>query len=182
MLVIMRHRLQMQQWVPYAIGDVFNFFANPENLPPLMPRWQAARIDRSTLVAPPAPPSPRAAPTPPAGRAAGTGSRMLISFRLVPLLPLRKSWDARIGEFAWDDHFCDDQLTGPFAYWHHCHHVRAEVRDGVAGTSVTDDVTYAFPFGPLGDLAYLFGGALQVRSLFRYRQRQLLKLLPASLR
>jgi ligand-binding SRPBCC domain-containing protein len=49
------------------------------------------------------------------------------------------------------------------------------------GTSVTDDVTYAFPFGPLGDIANALGGAAQVRSIFRFRQRQLLQLLPQQL-
>ncbi|RRA48864.1 SRPBCC family protein [Acidipila sp. EB88] len=173
----MRHRLQMHQWVPYAVPAVFDFFANPANLPPLMPRWQAARIDTAELVDPvPAPADRPAAKTP----AAGQGSRMLISFRLVPLLPIRMQWDARIVEFAWDDHFCDAQVTGPFAYWRHCHRLHAETRQGAEGTVVTDDVTYAFPLGPLGDLAWLAGGALQVQSLFRYRQRQLLKLLPAA--
>ena len=174
----MRHTLQLQQWVPYRLSDVFNFFANPGNLPPLMPRWQAARIDNSTIVAPPSPPSTReAAP----GNAAGAGSRLLISFRPIPFSPVRMRWDARIAEFAWDDHFCDEQVSGPFGYWRHCHRMREQTRDGVRGTSVTDAVTYAFPFGPVGDAAYALGGALQVRSLFHYRQRQLLKLLPASI-
>ncbi len=168
----------MQQWVPYPPVPVFDFFANPANLPPLMPDWQQARIDRTKLVAPPAPPSARGAST---SVAAGAGTRMTISFRPVPLLPVRMSWDAFIVEFAWDDHFCDEQLSGPFGYWRHCHRVTAEERGGVAGTRVTDHVVYAFPFGVLGDLAWAFGGALQVRSLFRYRQKQLLKLLPASL-
>ena len=166
----------MQQWVPYALEDVFDFFADPRNLPPLMPKWQAARIDRETIVAPPV--FSRARQNAP-GRAAGAGSRLLISFRPVPFSPVRMHWDARIAEFAWDDHFCDEQVTGPFGYWRHCHRVREESRGGVRGTSVTDAVAYAFPFGVLGDAAYGLGGALQVRALFRYRQRQLLKLLPA---
>ena len=166
--------LELEQWVPYGLSQVFDFFADPQNLPPLMPRWQAARIDRATIVAPGERGGVgRGVP----GSAAGEGSRLLISFRPVPLSPVRMHWDARIAEFAWDDHFCDEQVTGPFGYWRHCHRVREETRDGVRGTTVTDAVTYAFPFGPLGDVAYLLGGALQVRSLFRYRQRQLLKLL-----
>jgi ligand-binding SRPBCC domain-containing protein len=170
----MRHHLEFEQWVPSPLCDVFDFFADPANLPPLMPEWQAARIDRRMLTAPPEPPAARMLPA----QAAGVGSRMLISFRVVPLLPVRMRWDARIVEFAWDDHFCDEQLSGPFAYWRHCHQVLAEVRDGVQGTVVKDAVTYAFPLGLLGDMANLLGGALQMRSLFHYRQRQLVKLLP----
>ena len=162
----------MQQWVPYRIEQVFSFFANPANLPPLMPAWQQARIDTAQVVAPGSP-----APHPRLGVAAGEGTRMTISFRAVPLLPLRMQWDARIAAFAWDDYFCDEQLSGPFAYWRHCHRVQSEPREGVPGTMVIDDVTYAMKLGPLGNLANLLGGESQMRSLFRYRQRQLPKLL-----
>ena len=168
----MRHHLTMQQWVPFPIEQVFSFFANPANLPPLMPAWQEARIDTAEIVAPASSVSP-----PRVGVAAGEGTRMTISFRPAPLLPLRMQWDARIAAFAWDNHFCDEQLSGPFAYWLHCHRVHSEVRESVPGTLVTDDVTYAMKFGPLGDLANLLGGEAQMRSLFRYRQRQLPKLL-----
>ncbi len=162
----------MQQWVPFPIEQVFSFFANPANLPPLMPAWQQARIETANLVAP-----PRPAPQPRRGVAAGEGTRMTISFRPLPLLPLRMQWDARISAFAWDDHFCDEQLSGPFAYWLHCHRVKSELRKDVPGTLVTDDVSYAMKFGPLGEVANLLGGEAQMRSLFRYRQHQLPKLL-----
>ena len=171
----MRHHLQVEQWVPFPLAAVFNFFADPANLPPLMPRWQAARIDSARLTAPPEPAEARPASR---GEFAGVGSRMMISFRPFPLSPVRMRWDARIAEFVWDDHFCDEQLSGPFGYWRHCHRLRAEPRAGQSGTIVTDDVTYAFPGGVLGDAAYVLGGGLQVRSLFRYRQKMLLKLLP----
>ncbi len=175
----MKHSLKFRQWVPYEVGDVFDFFANPDNLPPLMPRWQAARIDSAQLVPPAEAPAGRSPGA--ENKAAGVGSRMLISFRAFPLAPFRMKWDARIAEFAWDDHFCDEQLSGPFGYWRHCHHVRGETRAQVRGTSVTDHVTYAFPLGLLGEAANLLGGELQVKSLFHYRQRQLMKLLPKVL-
>ncbi len=168
----------MQQWVPYPLSDVFNFFADPKNLPPLMPGWQATSIEAETIFSPPPPPRTRQSP---AGHAAGRGSRMLISFRPVPFSPVRLHWDAYIAEFAWDDHFCDEQVRGPFGYWRHCHRVREEFRRNVRGTVVVDDVTFAFPLGLLGDAAYAAGGALQVRALFRYRQRALLKVLSGSL-
>ncbi len=160
----------MQQWIPFPVDQVFAFFANPANLPPLMPAWQQARIDRSAIVAPPASSLQRA-------EAAGEGTQMTISFRPIPLCPMRMEWEARITAFAWNDHFCDEQLSGPFAYWLHCHRVVEETREGVKGTLVTDDVTYEMKFGVLGEVANLLGGAWQMRSLFLYRQRQLIKLL-----
>lgn len=103
---------------------------------------------------------------------------MTIRFRPVPFLPLRLAWDARITDFAWNDHFCDEQeRRGPFAYWKHCHHVKEEVREGRKGTLVTDEVNYELPLGLLGEMAHALGAAAQVRSLFRYRQKRLLELL-----
>lgn len=168
----MRHHLLFEQWLPYPVPTLFDFFANPDNLPPLMPAWQAARITNPRLVAPPAPTRPTTG-TP----VAGAGTTMTIRFRPIPFSPIELSWDAVITEFAWDDHFCDEQVRGPFGYWRHCHRLVAETRAGTAGAKVTDDVTYAMKFGFLGDVANRLGGERQVRSIFAYRQAQLPRLL-----
>ena len=36
----MHHTFTSEQWLPYPVEPVFAFFANPENLPRLMPKWQ----------------------------------------------------------------------------------------------------------------------------------------------
>jgi ligand-binding SRPBCC domain-containing protein len=173
---VRRHSLRTEQWVPFPLERVFDFFADPRNLPPLMPAWQKARIVAAAIVPPAAPPAGRM----PTGHEAGVGSRMTITFRPVPLLPVRLRWEALIEEFAWDEHFCDGQPSGPFAYWRHCHWLRAETRGAVTGTVVTDAVTVAFPFGKLGGIAYRLGGKRQVRGIFAYRQKQLLRMMAAQ--
>lgn len=40
------------QWVPFPVDRVFAFFADPLNLPRLMPAWQDARIDSLELQTP----------------------------------------------------------------------------------------------------------------------------------
>lgn len=178
----MPHTLQTSQWVPFPVELVFAFFANPGNLPHLMPKWQQARIESSRFVTPP----PRPVALDPALRfqspAAGSGSEMVISFRAVPGIGLRIGWLARITEFVWNSHFCDEQLKGPFASWKHRHNIASEARDGVAGTLVSDDLEYDLPLGPLGTL----GNALFVRrrmeKIFEYRQHQLEKILPVAAR
>jgi len=169
----MRHHFEAEQWLPYPLPTVFAFFANPQNLPPLMPSWQQARIEELRLIAPPAPPEGS-----PARLGTGVGTTMVLSFRIFPGLPLRLTWHALIPEFAWNDHFCDTQTLGPFSYWRHCHSVRAETREGIEGTLLTDKVEYAFPFGPFGDIANWIGGRAQFRYLFRTRHQQTAKLLP----
>lgn len=103
---------------------------------------------------------------------------MVLSFRALPFVPLRVRWHALIPEFAWNDHFCDEQTAGPFAYWRHCHSVRAETRGNQPGTVVHDRVEYELPGGPLGDLANLVGGKLQMRYIFSTRHRMTAKLMP----
>ena len=137
----MRHTFEAEQWLPYPIEVVFAFFANPENLPRLMPGWQKARIEEATF----APPPPRPTGVPVVrGVFAGQGTRMTISFRPFPFSPIRVPWDAEIDQFVWNDHFCDTQLRGPFAFWHHCHRVSSETRKGVAGTLLRIQATSPF--------------------------------------
>ena len=169
----MRHVFETDQWLPFPVPVVFAFFANPQNLPPLMPGWQQARIDELRLIAPPAPP-----PGSPSRLGTGVGTTMILSFRALPLIPLRLHWLALIPEFVWNDHFCDTQTAGPFRYWRHCHTVCAETRGGMEGTIVHDRVEYELPGGPLGDLANLIGGRLQMRYIFGVRHRHAAELIP----
>ena len=172
----MRHTYQSEQWLPHPVDLVFAFFANPENLPPLMPHWQRARIDQAAIAPPP--PRPETGPLP--GRqaiAAGAGTRMTLSFRPFPFSPIRAHWDAKITEFVWNDHFCDHQLRGPFVYWHHCHTVRPETRADQTGTLLHDHVEYEAPLGKLGDLANHLVLSRQLRSSFDYRHTRTRELL-----
>ncbi len=166
-----RHTFISSQWIPYPVDTIFAFFAQPKNLPRLMPHWQDSRIDALTLVPPP--PGPNGA----VSGAAGKGSRILLSFRPIPLSPVRLRWLALIDDFAWNDHFCDFEVTGPFSYWRHCHHVRAEERDGISGSLITDEVHYTFPPGMLDPIINALGGRWQIEQIFKFRQKTLPKLL-----
>ena len=172
--------LKTTQWVPFPVELVFAFFANPGNLPHLMPRWQQARVESSRLI--PAPPRPIA--TDPElqfqSPAAGVGSEMVISFRPVPKIAYRIGWIARITEFVWNSHFCDEQLKGPFASWQHRHGIVSETRDGVVGTFISDEVKYSLPLGPLGGIANGIFVRRQMEATFAYRQGRLEQILPVA--
>lgn len=173
----MPHRFTTSQWVPYDTESVFSFFANPNNLPALMPPSLKMRIEYLRIVPPPGQRpllSPRKTfPT----VTAGNNSTIVMSFRPFPLSPVRLQWHTVIESFAWNDQFCDVQENGPFAYWKHVHYVREEIRERINGTLITDDVVYQIKLGRVGDLAHgLFIGD-QIKNLFSYRQPQVLKLL-----
>jgi ligand-binding SRPBCC domain-containing protein len=157
-----------EQWVPFPVEQVFAFIADLRNLPRLMPRWQDTRIDSLELHAPEGRNIPGAA---------GRGSRILLSFRPVPLSPIRLRWLGQIDEYVSDHHFCDLQVTGPFGYWRHCHLVRPEAHGDANGTRVIDVVDYQWLRGAANRAIDVIGGRLQLCHLFHYRQRKLVRLL-----
>jgi ligand-binding SRPBCC domain-containing protein len=169
-------RFETRQWVPFPVELVFAFFANPSNLPHLMPPAQKVRIEDIRMQ----PPPPRPVAADPSRRfrsiAAGTGSEILISFRPLRWLPQRVSWMARIVDFDWNSHFVDEQVRGPFKRFRHRHGVGGEARDGVEGTLVVDVIDYELPAVAVGWLAE---GMIRRRfeEAFAYRQKRLPEIL-----
>jgi ligand-binding SRPBCC domain-containing protein len=162
-----------EQWLPYPVEDVFAFFADPDNLPALLPPRQKARIEMVDLV-----PPPRRASAAKPEAAAGSGSRITLSFRPFPFCPVRVRWQAEIGDFVWNERFCDRQIVGPFASWNHCHYVRRIDAIQIDVTLVTDVVEYELPFGPVGQLAHRLFLRKQIENIFAYRQDQLARTFP----
>lgn len=175
----MPQHFETSQWVPFPVELVFAFFANPHNLPHLMPAELSARIEDVRLN----PPPPRPVAADPARRfqslAAGAGTEILISFRPISWLPPRLSWTARIVDFAWNSHFVDEQIRGPFEAFRHRHGVATEVRDGVESTLVTDTVDFVPPgwmFGAIANVAV----RKQLEKMFEYRHKRLPEVLASA--
>ncbi|MGA8150620.1 MAG: SRPBCC family protein [Terriglobales bacterium] len=164
-------RAQFTQWLPVAIEKAFLFFADPENLPRIMPPELETKLLDLRLA--PLKENPTTNP----GRLAGVGSEIVTSFRLLPWLPFRARSTALITELEWNHHFADIQKKGPFHKFHHRHEFEVRMRDGVAGTIVRDVIEYEVGFGFLGTGAEKLFVAHQLQHTFEYRQATLLKLL-----
>lgn len=171
----MRHRFRTTQWLPHTVEFVFAFFANPANLPKLLPDWQQARIDEIELY-----------PADNNGReesegmiAAGRGTRLTLSFRPTRLAPVRVSWVSLIEDFHWNERFCDRQLDGPFRYWRQCHRVQAWQSEttGEHGTLLIDTVEYELPFRRLEHLANRLAVKRMLTTVFDHRHRRTEQLL-----
>jgi len=164
----MTSHLEFEQWVPFPVEIVFGFFSNPANLPRIMPTASGTRLDRVNLVSPLG-----TART----DAAGVGTTIATSFRIIPFLPFRARWIARITEFERNHHFADIQDQGPFKSWHHRHEFLSETRQNVQGTLVRDVIDYEVGFGPLGSVANSLFVRRQMKATFDERQAKLPRLL-----
>lgn len=177
----MNERLVTCQWVPFTVDVVFAFFANPHNLPSLMPAKMKTNVDAVRWVA--APPSPISAGSKwvAPNTAAGVGSEITVSFSPAPYVPMRLRWVAKITEFVWHSHFCDEQVRGPFERFRHRHGIQSEIQSGRVGTLLTDEIEYALPFGSIGQL---WDSAVrrQLRHTFALRQEKLPRILDAVVR
>lgn len=177
----MTQKFETCQWVPFPVELVFAFFANPTNLPHLMPPKLETRIEDARIEPPPPRPLPPDASRRFRSVAAGAGSEILISFFPIAWVPKRVSWMTRITEFAWNSHFCDEQVRGPFKHFHHRHGIEAEVREGVEGTMVSDRIEFELPFGVFGQAGCLFVQR-SLRKSFEHRQKRLPEILTAAAR
>lgn len=167
----MNEYFSTSQWVPFPLELVFAFFANPYNLPSLMPRRMRTRIERVHWT--PAPPRPEISrPTLQQTGAARVGTEIELTFHPVQFLRLRLRWVVCVREFVWDSHFADEQIAGPFAHFHHRHGFEARMEGSQSGTTITDEIEFRLPLGRAGRLCSQ-AVRRQMKSTFEVRQKRL---------
>ena len=137
--------LVAEQFVARPLFEVFEFFSRPENL---------ARITPPSLgfvILTPSPIEMKA------------GTLIDYTIRLAGI-PLR--WRTLISVYDPPNRFVDEQLKGPYAYWHHTH--RFSSVEG--GTIIHDKIRYALPFGPFGMLVHRLFVRRNLERIFSYRK------------
>jgi ligand-binding SRPBCC domain-containing protein len=87
-----------------------------------------------------------------------------IDYRL-HLFGIPFSWQSEIQRWAPPEVFVDVQRRGPYKHWVHTH----RFREDHGTTTIEDEVQYALPYTPLGELVYPLV-RLQLYRIFRYRQ------------
>jgi ligand-binding SRPBCC domain-containing protein len=140
------HVYETEQLVPGPPEAVFAFFDRPENLVRVTP----PRLRFQLLT-----------PTPIRMREGA-----LIDYA-VRLGGLSVRWRSLVTAYEPPHRFVDEQLCGPYSFWHHTHAFAA----AEGGTLVTDRVVYALPLGPLGELAHALFVRRQVAAIFAHRRR-----------
>lgn len=147
---MMLYRLERVVRVRAPLERVWEFFADPRNLPEITPPWLRFRI---------------VSPVP-----ARMYPGLLIEYRVRPFW-WEVAWVSEITHVEDGVRFVDEQRVGPYRLWHHEHHFRR-----VGGqVEVRDLVLYALPGGRLG--RRVAGRAVQhrLRAIFDYRERAVLE-------
>lgn len=133
-----------EQAVSRPIDEVFAFFDRAENLEALTPSTLGFRI---------------LTPSPIRMR---EGALIDYTLRIwgVPV-----HWRTLITHYDPPHRFVDEQIKGPYAFWHHTHTFTQ--LDG--GVQIEDDVRYCMPFGLAGRFVHAAFVRRDLERIFRFR-------------
>ena len=137
-------RLHREQYVGHPLPEVFQFFERPENLALLTPPSLGFRLLTPSPVL------------------MMKGAVIDYSIRV---MGVRMKWRSLISGYAPLSAFSDDQVRGPYAFWHHTH----TFAESDGGTLLTDEVQYALPLGFLGRIGQRLIVQRQLEQIFSYR-------------
>ena len=145
------YTLKTKQQFNHPIQQVFKFFSSPENLAFITPEEMDFKIMTPIPIS--------------------MNQGRIIDYTVkICGLPIR--WRSLITTYEAPLEFIDEQLNGPYAFWHHKHHFQEFDK----GTLMTDTVTYAMPFGWLGRFMHWIAVRGQLDKIFNYRKESLKKI------
>jgi ligand-binding SRPBCC domain-containing protein len=152
----MIHYLHREQLIPAPLEQVWDYFADPSNLNELTPPDMKFEI------------------------ITGGDVRMYpgqtIEYRVEFVRGLRSLWLTEIAHVDEGRYFVDEQRVGPYLFWYHEHHFE-KVRNGV---KMTDKVTYAVPYGLVGELVTRLWIRRRLEGIFEFRYQKIVELFGAT--
>ncbi|MBI1307158.1 MAG: hypothetical protein GC181_11200 [Bacteroidetes bacterium] len=147
------YQLVQSQKFSCSSEDMWNFISTPLNLNKITPSYMKFKILNAPL---------------PEKMYEG----MMIHYTVRPVLGIPVQWATEITHIKEGEYFVDEQRIGPFALWHHEHHLKPIT----GGFEMTDIVSYKPPFGFIGRIANFLFVKRQLNTIFNYRYEMLHKL------
>lgn len=141
----MIHSLRSKQFIPAPLERVWAYFADPKNLNEITPPDMNFEIV--------------------AGGDEAMYAGQLIEYRVEFVRGLRSLWLTEIAHVREGEYFVDEQRVGPYRFWYHEH----RFVPAAGGVTMTDQVTYAAPFGLLGDAVNALWIRARLEGIFGYR-------------
>ena len=94
----------------------------------------------------------------------------IISYKIKPFKMINLNWVTEISQVKEGSYFIDNQIFGPYKFWHHEHHFKSN-SDGT--TDIIDKVKYKVPFYILGTLMHKMFIRKKLLNIFMFRQRKI---------
>ena len=137
--------INTKQYINKPLDVVFQFFSKPENLEMITPESLSFNI------------------LTPISIRMETGSLIDYTIRLFGI-PIH--WRTLISDYEPPFRFVDQQIKGPYTFWHHTHTFQSV--DG--GVEIIDKVKYSLPMGWLGTLAHSIWVRKDLEKIFKHRK------------
>lgn len=152
-----KYELYRETILPITLLEAWDFFSNPANLSKITP----AQMDFKVVTK---------------GLPQHIHNGLTIDYVVRPLAGVPLKWLSQISSVNAPHSFVDEQLKGPYAYWHHEH--TFEEKGGKV--LMKDKVTYAVPLGLLGRLANALIVRRKLEQIFDYRTKKILEIFKAD--
>ena len=146
--------MSQKQWLPISPEEAWAFFSSPRNLEKMTPPgmgFQIVSLPSEFLY-----------------------EGEIIEYKVKVLPGLWIPWVSEIKALDEGRSFVDDQISGPFKFWHHRHSF--EEKD--EGTEVCDLIHYSIGFGPFGEIARQLVVKGKLEEMFAFREAALKKEFP----
>ena len=137
--------INIKQHINKPLEVVFEFFSKPENLEMITPESLSFNMLTPTPVK------------------MEKGSLIDFTIRLFGI-PIH--WRTLISDYEPPFRFVDQQIKGPYTFWHHTHTFKL-VEGGV---EIIDEVKYSLPLGWLGTLAHAIWVRKDLEKIFEHRK------------
>ena len=134
------------QIIDSSMESVFDFFSKPENLKTITPAKLSFNIITPTPIL------------------MGKGTVIDYTIRLFKI-PIH--WRTLITKYDPPHEFIDEQIKGPYNFWHHTHKFKQV--DG--GVEISDKVIYSIPMGIIGQVLHFLWIKRDLEKIFLYRKR-----------
>ena len=145
----MVHIFERAQELPISLSEAWAFLSDPRNLCRITPPNLNFKIVSEV----------------PGKAYAG----LILRYTVTPIFGIPLTWVSEITHLREPNYFVDEQIFGPYKYWHHEH----EIIEAPRGVLMRDRITLAMRFGVLGNLAYALFVKRQLEAIFEYRRRAL---------
>lgn len=146
------YQLHKTQKLPISLDVAWEFLCNPANLSKLTPKEM-----NMTIIS---------------GADSPMYAGQVLQYSVTPLPGFKTKWVSEITQYEHKKYFVDDQLYGPYAFWHHKHFVH-EIDGGV---EMEDIIDYKVPLGFIGQLLHPIVVKPKLERIFEYRQKKMIEL------